>query len=309
MNDDRIFEQAAHWHEASAGDDMDWDGFTSWLEADPRHRKAYDEIALTDVLVAEHASALQPRADTGEAVAAPPRRPWRRWAGGAIAAGLVALLALTQWPSEHTAIYRTDARSSEIALDDGSMITLAPRSRLEIRGGDQDRLALSGGAYFDIRHDPARNMTIAAGPLEVRDIGTRFDLQVDGQAVRLAIADGQVRVSGRALGEAVGVAAGQKLLFDPTGAPPRLGRIMPEAVGAWRLGTLDYQSAPLPLVVADLERYAGIRITLAEALDKRTFSGSLVIGNGKSAVRDLGQLMGLEVRADGDLYRLEPGSR
>ena len=33
---DIIAQEAAAWHAASFDDDMDWDGFTAWLEADPR---------------------------------------------------------------------------------------------------------------------------------------------------------------------------------------------------------------------------------------------------------------------------------
>ena len=36
--DQSILEQAAAWHAACARDDMDWDGFTAWLEADARGR-------------------------------------------------------------------------------------------------------------------------------------------------------------------------------------------------------------------------------------------------------------------------------
>ena len=40
-----IDEAAARWHLAQADDDMDWSAFTEWLEADPRHRDAYDAMA------------------------------------------------------------------------------------------------------------------------------------------------------------------------------------------------------------------------------------------------------------------------
>ena len=60
MNRDeaRIEEEAAAWQVASANDDMDWDGFTRWLEADPRHRRAFDEVALADTLVDDHRESL-----------------------------------------------------------------------------------------------------------------------------------------------------------------------------------------------------------------------------------------------------------
>ena len=47
------------WHLASCRDDMDWDGFTLWLEADPRHRAHYDEITLTDAALEVRREALR----------------------------------------------------------------------------------------------------------------------------------------------------------------------------------------------------------------------------------------------------------
>ena len=47
MNED-IHDQAWHWHIALSGEDADWDGFTAWLEANPAHRSAYNEVALLD---------------------------------------------------------------------------------------------------------------------------------------------------------------------------------------------------------------------------------------------------------------------
>jgi transmembrane sensor len=48
MSIDRIYEEAAGWLVRQQDDAMDWEGFTLWLEADPRHRAAYDDLALLD---------------------------------------------------------------------------------------------------------------------------------------------------------------------------------------------------------------------------------------------------------------------
>jgi transmembrane sensor len=52
----------------------------------------------------------------------------------------------------------------------------------------------------------------------------------------------------------------------------------------------------LELVVADLARYAGVKVTVAEGLRGRQFSGTLVIRDGEAALRDLAQLMDIELR-------------
>jgi len=302
---ERISEQAAAWHLASLGEDMDWDGFTVWLEADPRHAAAYDEVALADALLAKHRDELS-AADFEEAVEAPAYAfGWKRWTGAAIAASLVALLALFLLPGDVVATYRTQDASQTIALEDGSQIILAPNSDLRIEGKAQDHMALSGGAWFDIRHDPGRSLAIAAGPVRISDIGTRFDVQVNGEDVRVAVADGKVAVASQELSQPVELDAGRQLHFDNVAKRAVTSAIKTDAVGAWREGRLTYAATPLALVSADLSRYAGVELTVPTELKDRQFSGTLAIGDGKTAIRDLSQLMGLAlVPVDGG-YRLD----
>lgn len=314
--DQALIEQAAAWHLASLGDDMDWEAFTLWLEADPRHRTAFDEVALSDALLAEHKGALAPVAVAnddwpGDVQPLAPRRPLRamRWAGGAIAASLVAVLAVWQFGGSPGATYTTQDATQAIALQDGSRIELAPYSTLKIEGSNEDRIALEGGAWFDIRHDPSRPLSITAGALEISDIGTRFDVQSAGGQVRVQVAQGRVQVSSEALGKPLQLAQGHGVTFDPAGGTATVSAIPADKAGEWRQGRLSFDAAPLPLVAADLSRYAGVKVSVAKEVRGRRFTGTLVIGDGKAALRDLSQLMDLELGRSGDGYRLEPRER
>jgi transmembrane sensor len=307
---DRIVAEAAAWHAASDTDDMDWDGLTLWLEADPRHAAAYDQIMLTGAIIDDHRETLAPRiavpANDEEAAPAVPRRTkWLGWGGGAVAAALVATLLVPRLAQPDPAIYVTGATTRAIALDDGSRIELAPYSRLEVAGRHQDRLALAGGAWFDIRHDPGRKMAITADGLTISDVGTRFDIQTAGAGVRVAVADGKVKVSGARLARSIELSGGRSLQVDGRTHIAQVRAVPGEQVGAWRSGRLSYDRAPLALVAADLSRYAGVKVVVADAVAARQFSGTLVIGDGQAALRDLSRLMGLRLDRRDDGYRLE----
>lgn len=317
---DTIFERAIAWHLASERDDMDWDGFTAWLEADPRHAAAYDEIALSDAALADHADVLDEAfADADRVPAAanddaplPSKaglRRWVPWAGGALAASLVALAVTPQLGGPEAQTYTTTGGSQLVALEDGSQIELAPHSKLTVDGPQQEKLALEGGAWFDIRHDPSRPMTITAGSIAISDIGTSFDIQASGDQVRVEVADGEVSVSGQALAQPVRLVAGRGFHYDGKAGTAQTRSVGQGDFGEWREGRLSYDNAPLALVAADLARYAGVEIKLAQGLDARRFSGTLALGDGKAAVQDLAQLMGLALVADGVGYRLEPTAR
>jgi len=299
-----IAEQAAAWHAASFDDAMDWDGFTAWLEADSRHRAVYDEIALADALALDHAEpeSAPVAANDDEVTSAP--RSWMRWGGMAIAASLVALLVAPQILTPSAQVYATGASARDIALEDGSRIVIAPHSRLEVGGRHQDRLALNGGAWFEIVHDPSRTMEIRAGETVIGDIGTAFDVQAVAGHVRVEVAEGALSVSAEQLSAPVRLAGGRALDFDAARGTSVVTRLAASDAGEWRHGRLTYASAPLALVAADLNRYAGIRVTVPQALGDRQFSGTLAAGNGEAALRDLSQLMGLELRAGGGGFSL-----
>lgn len=315
-DEDRIISEATAWHAASSDDAMDWEGFTAWLEADPRHSCAYDEVALADSLIDEHRPTLLPAGDREAArgtVAelggiAERQRPWGRWAGAAIAASLAAVFLAPQFLSQPT-VYQTSDETQRIALADGSTVTLAPHSRLSVEGRGEDRLALTGGAWFDVRHDPDRTMAITAGEVEIRDIGTSFDVQAEDRTVRIGVTEGVVTVASTALSQPIRLERGRSLLFDSKAGTALVKAASTPAIGAWRSGRLSYEDTPLPLVLGDLSRYAGVHVTLPDSLRNRRFSGSLIIGDGEAALRDLAQVMDLPLDRTGDSYRLGKRSR
>ncbi|HYZ47961.1 MAG TPA: FecR domain-containing protein [Sphingomonas sp.] len=303
MNDDTIFEEAVEWVAALKRDDADWNAFTHWLEAAPTHRDAYDAMALLDERIdaqrATLATLLMPEEPPARLA-----RTWWLWSGGAGIATAAALagLMLLPAPASKEQVYRTaPGQTQEIALADGSDIRLASASSLSVKDGGR-QLALEGTASFDVPHRPDRSLTIEAGGLSIQDIGTRFEVATGGQAVRVAVADGQVAVAAPELSQPVRVSGGKKLVVDRAAGTAEL-RPMGE-FASWRHGRLVYDNAPLPLVAAEVGRYAGRHVTLSPELASRRFSGVLTIGDGNRLVGDLANLMQLDARADGTVVRL-----
>lgn len=303
---DTITARAVQWHLASESDDMDWGGFADWLDADPRHRAAYDEIALTDAALGEVGMAEEapPPLAANDDESPPRRRGWAVWGGGALAASLAALALVPQLTAPAPQSYSTGAAAQNIALADGSRIALAPHSRLTIEGRQQEHIALEGGAWFDIRHDPSRQLVIDAGSVTISDIGTSFDVQASSGQVAVEVAEGQVALSSDRLEKSVQLAAGHAFRFDVKAGTAVTRPLEEGEAGEWREGRLTYRNEALGLVAADLARYAGVRIELSEGIANRQFSGTLAVGNGEAAARDLAQLMGLGLERSGTGYRM-----
>lgn len=266
--EERLLDEALAWHHALDADDADWDGYTLWLEADPRHRAAFDEVALVDRIVADHAARL--RTMIGEAeTARPKRRGWTRpWVAGSLAAALAVAIGLpVALQGSGDVEYATTAgQTRRIALTGGIAVDLAPASTLIVKRGDTTRLELARGeAFFDVAHDPNRTLAIKAGDYAVTDIGTRFGMNLAGEALTVSVADGQVAVDPDGPHRATRVLAGQQLLAHRHSGGVTLASVPTANIGSWRKGRLIYSNAPLSVVAADISRYSGKDIEIGRA--------------------------------------------
>lgn len=314
---------AASWHARIDAPDMDWAGFGDWLEADPAHRAAYDSIALLDAEIAAAApaiAALLPANDDGVPDRAPPARTSRwRWmaagTGGALAAGLALLVVPTlSGPDAGVQTYATSAGDTRaVTLADGSAMRLDRGSRVSVSGGTTPLIEIAdGAASFSVRHDPARTLIVRAGGYDIRDVGTRFAVVNAQGRISVAVAEGSVSVAPHVEdGSApTTLTAGQRLDIDPAAGIAERRAVAPASVADWTDGRLDYDGAPLPLVVADISRYAHAPLVVDPSAAGLRFSGVLTIGDGSRLLDQLRAVLPLRLRrADGVVHIERTGPR
>ncbi len=317
-------DDAAAWHARIDAPDMDWAGFGDWLAADPAHRAAYDSIALLDAEILAAAPAIAavlpanedrdfdaPTIDAGTIDAGAIARPTRwRWAaagtGTALAAGLAFLLVA---PVTDTvpAFYATSIGDTRaVTLADGSAMRIDRRSRVSVAGGTTPLIELAdGAASFSVRHDPSRTLIVRAGGYDIRDVGTRFAVVNAQGRISVSVAEGSVSVAPHiADGSApTTLVAGQRLDIDPVAGIAERRAIAPAAVADWSDGRLNYDGAPLPLVVADISRYAGTPLMVDPSAAGLRFSGVLTIGDGSRLLDQLRAVLPVHLRrADGVVH-------
>jgi transmembrane sensor len=274
----------------------DWEGFTAWLEADPRHAARYDAVASA----AADAAAILPSAPP-----IPQARPNRRWMAGGLAAAMAAGLVggiVWQNRADPYAVETAPGATRVVQLADGSAVTLGGGTRVTLDRRDPRQATLERGeAMFAVRHDAAHPFEVRAGNTRMVDLGTRFDVKHAAGLTRVAVAEGAVMYDPD--GAAVRLDPGQALV-DADGAVRR-ERIDPAAIGDWRGGARAYDGASLTEVADDLARASGMRVTVAAELESRRFHGTL----DPAAAREpatLGALLGVAAVKDGDGLRLQP---
>ncbi len=303
-------EAAARWHLAQGNDDMDWAAFAAWLEADPRHREAYDAIALLDARIDAArplvAPLLPPELEPGPVVRRFPRLAI--WAAVAAVLVVALIVGITRMPfatNAETVVYRAPpGRSLQVGLAGGSTATLAPGSVLRVAASPDVPMMLDGNAYFDVHHDAARPLVVRAGGYEIHDIGTRFDISAGGGMVRVAVAEGRVSVRSAGLADAVDLEAGKVLTLTDGNGAADIRPIAAQSVGAWRNGPLVYADVPLAMVAADISRSTGQLVTVDPSIARRRFSGVIAPGDRAAMVAAIGALAGLKARTEGDAIRL-----
>ncbi|TPG06019.1 FecR family protein [Sphingomonas oligophenolica] len=310
MSDDVILETAASWHVRQGADDMDWLAFEAWLEADPRHRGAFDDVAMLDFDIDHHRDRLR----QVQSSIAPVDRAQRWWrplllASGAVAAvGVVTVVARQPDSSEPRATgiassYQATATSRDVRVA-GAGITLAPGSGIKVHDDDAPRIALTGRAVFAVRHDPARTLTVRAAGYAIRDVGTRFEVVAGAGTIRVRVAEGELAIHAVAAdhGE-VRVRAGQMAtgLADGT---ITMAASTTAALDGWRNGPLVYDAMPLGLVIADVARATGRPVRADSAVAQRPFSGVLAQGDSAAMIDTLATLAGLEARRRGETIYL-----
>lgn len=289
--------------------------WSEWLEADPRHAEAFDRASA----LAEATGAMD--AVSREAFAhrfAPPRparRTYPRFALALAASLLLAavgagsFLALRHGQGEAPRQYVSErAGHRDIDLPDGSSIELGGASSVTARYGRNERAVdlEAGEAFFRVAH-AERPFVVHAGPLQILDLGTAFNVRRTGDRVTVAVTEGRVRVSPLATqGDAgtIELGAGREVSFDPETQAMRILDIDPASATAWRGHRLEFVNEPLSSVIENVNRYSARPIRLADpALGKLTFTGTVEVDTIDSWVSALPRVF--PVRVDTYPDRLE----
>lgn len=286
------------------------DEYMQWLQADPRHAEA----------LAQHAAALErmmqlyewtPAHDTGPnpdlfSPALARRRAWRRWAAAtaALAAVLVVAFVLKR-PAPESATVAGAAKSylrvnERLALPDGSRVELKDGTQLVVQYSETERrVKITGGeAHFSVWKDKVRPFVVDAAGVEVRAVGTAFNVRLDPHDVQVLVTEGRVGVRGpqaedggwatddgggnaadsssagassiaRPPSSEIFVTVGQQAVVALTPkAAPEISGVTNEDIArelAWQAPRLEFNETPLVDAVAEFNRLNRHQIELGDA--------------------------------------------
>jgi transmembrane sensor len=220
-------EAAAHWylilHDDGEPSPVEREAFLAWLRVSPRHVAEYLAVAelhgdlpaaarrlsasseqLSEQALRDDGVVVPLRlASTRDTTAQRKPRHRRNTKHWAIAAMLALGLGFgLVWLGQPTATapaqrYVADADAPrEVELSDGSRVSLDRGAAIEVAFDTAARciVLLRGNALFDVRHDPARPLSVRAGAVALHDIGTVFSVRRDDAGANVTVLSGRVQL-------------------------------------------------------------------------------------------------------------------
>lgn len=342
---DLIAEQAAAWFVANRGglSAAERDAFAAWLVASPVHIEEYltlsviardlreacaDSVASIDAIVARAAVSDDSRVEHlwPWLLAAVRDVPARRWHAAAVAMAAVSAVCvglLVMWnpkPSSQVSVsasaaaLRFETRHGEqhtYRLADDSVLHLNTDTAVTVRYSKTERLVVltSGEVDFEVAREPGRAFRVFAGPAEVVDLGTQFDVRTGTASTVVTVIKGRVAVRPAPLLEKDGtgsspdrlprlvqLGADQQVTVTRGAWPAAPVAVDAKRVSAWLHRQIVFDHEPLARVAAEFNRYAAkpIEITTPELQDLE-ISGVFTTDNSEEFIAFLRSLDGVRV--------------
>ena len=292
--------------------------FESWRRRSPEHRAVAGEVEqlwsdigrVRNLPWPTEAELASDREYDRESRGGKRLVPGQSWltrplvAGGAIAASVLVVLATIFTYLSSAATFETGIGEHRlIHLADGSEVMLGGKSRVRVSFNENQRLVFMdiGEGLFTVAEDAERPFNVDTGDVNIRAVGTAFNIRNGPQRVVVSVVEGSVRVSGlNSLGDETlplvsdgAVSSGTAPLAVnrelATGEQVVIGKNddfakvevtdMGNAI-AWRDGRFVFSGEPLASVVAELNRYSVSQIEIAdEELAELMFSGTVLRGH------------------------------
>lgn len=293
------------------------DDYLQWLQAHPLHAEvvAQQAAALERMMHLSDWQPVQTSAPNPDLFARTPAfaRWWKPALAGLAAAAAVAVAFLNfNRPPEPVTVAapRSYLRVNErMALPDGSRVELKDGTRIAVQYSETERrVVLQGGeAHFSVWKDAARPFVVVAAGVEVRAVGTAFNVRLGEKQVEVLVTEGRVKVEqfevagapvARAA-EAPVITVGERAVVSLAEATP--APVIEPVTHAdiareldWQAPRLQFHETPLAEAVAEFNRLNRHQLELGDpGLGVLRIGGTFKPDNVEGFIRSLEPALGV----------------
>jgi hypothetical protein len=179
----------------------------------------------------------------------------------------------------------------ELAFSDGSRVTVAPGARLRVDRATATDVAMrleAGRAHFEVKHDPARRLSVMVADFEVIDRGTRFEVTRGDDArpgIDVRVDEGEVELRDPAHREPRRLTAGEWWSNRKPEAPA--APIAAEVPAARTPGPPSEPMAAAPSTARRMTSEEPASAVIARSPEPRPRSSDVSRGGGTEQAREL----------------------
>ncbi|MDZ7807311.1 MAG: FecR domain-containing protein [Gracilimonas sp.] len=218
---------------------------------------------------------------------------------------------LLQDQAQPTLIGESFASISEVALTDGSTVSLRPYSKIYLLKESESEMSykLEGEAYFDITSDPQRIFSVVTDQSKVQVLGTKFILSEWGNTANVYLEEGQIKFESLRSGSFVVLEPGQSSIIDVNAVSPEVTVKDPEVFTDWLTNELTFNNDRVRDIFNELEQHFNIRIQGPDSIENETLSGSIELDEIDAVLRDFELVLGGSfTRTDSNTYEFNAES-
>jgi len=132
---------------------------------------------------------------------------------------------------------------------------------------------LNGEAWFNVTPNPAQPFIITAGPIQIKVIGTSFNVRTNNDAIEVAVKTGVVRMFNNI--DSISVTAGQKGIYQISTRQFVIKEKFNSNEVAYATKYFNFENATLKEIAGQLQKAYGIKIIITNKnIENCTLSSS-----------------------------------
>lgn len=175
-----------------------------------------------------------------------------------------------------------------VILPDGTDVILNSASQLSYLsdfGEKERRVHLEGEGYFKVAHDTHRTFIVQTGELEVKVMGTVFNVCAynSSQDISVVLLEGKVSIHTPAVSAIL--TPGEKMSYNKSTRELRTEKVYPDDYVSWTKGHLYFQNESLENIMQTLARVYDVNIRIdSPKISEERFTGTIPGGGIQNAL-------------------------
>ena len=160
---------------------------------------------------------------------------------------------------------------SQFSLPDGTKGWLNNNSSIRYHGNfsKNRQVSLTGEAFFDVFKDNKRPFTVDANEVNVRVLGTRFNIASyeNERNVEIVLVEGKLIISDKKMNNIYTLNPKDLVVYDKINNSLFTKVVEPQVYSSWTEGKLVFRNDPLEVIAKKLERWYNVDVEVKDPID------------------------------------------